>query len=142
MIFWKESIGIDTENFWSELSNHNIDFERKDELIFALNKGRFRRVDQGMSARKSWNTLKSSKAIINRFSQTEIERITKIIEKDENTRLEILQKCLTKNSIPQTLYLKFGECMAYFGNCDLFDKYFAKNEIETLYKIWANFKSV
>lgn len=141
LTFWKESIGPDVETFWTELKNKGIDFERRDELSFALQKGRFRRVDQGMAARKHWDTLKSTDTITQRFSSDEISNIGEIIEKDENTRYKILEKCLRKNSIPQTQYLKFGECMAYFGQCELFDKYFNKNELDKLYEIWKNFKS-
>ena len=46
LTFWKESIGPDVEMFWTELKKKGIDFERRDELNFALQKGRFRRVDQ------------------------------------------------------------------------------------------------
>ncbi len=138
---WKESISIDTELFWIILKKNDIDFERKDELIFALNKGRFRRVDIGMSARKDWSKIRDFKSIIERFSRTEIESIDEIIHEDGNKRLEVLTKCLKKNEIPQTQYLKFGECMAYFSYCDLFDKYFSKKEVEKLNEIWRDFKS-
>jgi len=141
LTFWEESIGPDVETFWAELKNKGIDFKRKDELSFALQKGRFRRVDQGMAARKHWDTLKSTDTIVQRFSPDELSNIGEIIKKDENTRYKILEKCLRKNSIPQTQYLKFGECMTYFDQCELFDKYFNKNELDKLYEIWKNFKS-
>ncbi len=139
LTFWKESIGPEVELFWSELENKGVDFERKDELDFALQKGRFRRVNQGIDARKHWGSLKELNTISSRFSFIEIVKISEVIEKEENIRLEILKKSLRKNSIPQTQYLKFGECMAYFGRCKLFDKYFSKNEIENLHQIWRNF---
>jgi hypothetical protein len=141
LTFWKESVSIDTELFWTILQKNNIDFERKDELIFALNKGRFRRVDIGMAARKDWSKMRNFNSIVERFSQAEIENIDKIIEEDENKRLEILTRCLKKSEIPQTQYLKFGECMAYFSFCNLFDKYFSKKEVEKLNEIWRDFKS-
>jgi hypothetical protein len=134
---WKETIGIATEMFWSELKKNNIDFERKDELNFAMQKGRFRRVDIGMGAKKDWNVIKEFDSIKNRFSKEEIEKISNIIDLDEKTRLEILKKCLRKKEIPQTQYLKFGECMAYMSNCGLWDKYFAKTEVNELYDIWG-----
>ncbi len=137
LTMWKESIGIATEMFWSELKKNNIDFERKDELNFALKKGRFRRVDIGMGAKKDWNVIKEFDSIKNRFSKEEIEKISNIIDLDEKTRLEILKKCLRKKEIPQTQYLKFGECMAYMSNCGLWDKYFAKTEVKELYDIWG-----
>jgi len=137
LTMWKETIGIATEMFWSELKKNNIDFERKDELNFALQKGRFRRVDIGMGAKKDWNVIKDFDSIKNRFSEDEIEKITNIIDLDEKTRLEILKKCLSKKEIPQSQYLKFGECMAYMSNCGLWDKYFAKTEVKELYDIWG-----
>lgn len=141
LTMWKETIGIATELFWTELKKNNIDFERKDELNFALQKGRFRRVDIGMGARKDWNVIKDFDSIKGRFSNDEIEKISKIIDLDEKTRLEILKKCLRKKEIPQTQYLKFGECMAYMSNCGLWDKYFAKTEVNELYDIWNKFES-
>lgn len=141
LTFWKESIGIDTELFWTELKKNNIDFERKDELNFALEKGRFKRVDIGMGARKDWSVIKEFDSIQKRFSKEDIEKIDLIINKDEKTRLEILRKCLRKKEIPQTQYLKFGECWAYMSNCGLWDKYFSKEEVEELLNIWKNFAS-
>ena len=141
LTMWKETIGIATELFWTELKKNNIEFERKDELNFALQKGRFRRVDIGMGARKDWNVIKDFDSIKGRFSNDEIEKISKIIDLDEKTRLEILKKCLRKKEIPQTQYLKFGECMAYMSNCGLWDKYFAKTEVNELYDIWNKFES-
>jgi len=49
---------------------------------------------------------------------------------------------LAKKAIPQTQYLKFGECMAYFGRSKLFEVYFSKEQVEELYEIWKNFKSL
>jgi hypothetical protein len=137
LTIWKETIGIATEMFWSELKKNNIDFERKDELSFALQKGRFRRVDIGMGAKKDWNVIKDFDSIKNRFSKEEIEKITNIIDLDEKTRLEMLKKCLSKKEIPPSQYLKFGECMAYMSNCGLWDKYFANTEVKELYSIWG-----
>jgi len=141
LTYWKECISVDVELFWTILHKNNIDFERKDELIFALNKGRFRRVDIGMAARKHWKKMRDFNSIAERFSKSEIENIDKIILEDENKRFEVLSKCLKKNEIPQIRYLKFGECMAYFSYCNLFDKYFSKNEVEKLNEIWRDFKS-
>jgi hypothetical protein len=141
LTMWKESIGIATEMFWTELKKNNIDFERKDELNFALQKGRFRRVDIGMGAKKDWNVIKDFDSIKDRFTRDEIEKISNIIYLDEKTRLEILKKCLRKKEIPQTQYLKFGECMAYMSNCGLWDKHFAKTEVNELYDIWNKFES-
>lgn len=141
LTMWKESVGIATEMFWAELKKNDIDFERKDELNFALQKGRFRRVDIGISAKKDWTVIKDYDSIKDRFSQDEIEKISNIIDTDEKSRFEILKKCLRKKEIPQTQYLKFGECMAYMSNCELWDKYFAKSEVDLLYDIWGNFKS-
>ena len=135
LTYWKESIGIDTELFWIELKKNNIDFERKDEINFALEKNRFRRVDVGIGARKYWTVIKDFDSIRNRFSKDEIEKISLIIENDEKTRLEILKKCLRKKEIPQTQRLKYGECWAYMSQCGLLSKYFSKEEIEELHNL-------
>lgn len=139
LTYWRESIGVLTETFWQELTKNKIHFERKDELNFVLEKKRFRRVDIGMSARKDWAILKHSETIQNRFSSEQIEQIGKIIEDDEKSRYEILQKCLNNKRIPKSQYLKFGECMAYMTNCDLWDKYFDQKEKNDLYEIWSNY---
>jgi len=141
LTYWNESINPDTENFWTELKVKGIDYERKEPLKFALEKNQIRRVDQGMDARKHWSELKKRKEITDKFTRTEIEKTETIITVDENRRLEILKKCLRKNEIPQTQYLKFGECMAYMNNCGLWNKYFNKEEVQQLYNIWTNFKS-
>ena len=141
LTYWNESISIDTEFFWIALKNNNIDFERKNPLDFAIIKNRFRTVEQGIGAKKYWGEIKEIKTVKDRFSKDEIEKIEKIIEIEENTRFEILNKCLTKKEIPQTQYLKFGECMAYFANCKLFDKYFNEKQVDDLYEIWKNFES-
>ncbi len=141
LTYWNESIKPDTEAFWTELRKNDIDFERKEPLKFALTKGRFRNVEQGMDARNYWTKLKGEKSIIDNFTQAQIQVIDKIISDDEQRRLDILKKCLIKKAIPQTQYLKFGECMAYFANCRLFDKYFTTGQVEELYDIWKNFKS-
>lgn len=135
LTFWKESIGIDTELFWIELEKNNIDFERKDEINFALEKNRFRRVDVGIGARKYWPVIKDFDSIRKRFSKEDIEKISLIIENDEKTRLEILKKCLRKKEIPQTQRLKYGECWAYMSQCGLLGKYFSKAEIEELHNL-------
>ena len=139
LTYWRESISIDTELFWTELQKNNVDFERKDEINFAIEKGRFRRVEIGIGARKDWSVIKEFDSIQKRFSKENIEKIDLIIDKDEKIRHEILRKCLLKKEIPQTQYLKFGECWAYMSNCELWDKYFNKQEIEELLSIWKNF---
>ncbi|MFL9843609.1 hypothetical protein [Flavobacterium rhizosphaerae] len=140
LIYWNESIGLDTETLWVMLKNHNIDYQRKDELNFALAKGRFRRVDQGMCARNEWWLIRDTGPVKERFSNTEIKTIDEIIKQDEENRLAVLTKCLKKYSIAPSQYLKFGECMAYFNNCKLFEQYFSKDEVKQLYTIWRNFK--
>ena len=141
LTYWNESIHPDTERFWKELKSNKIDYERKEPIRFALEKNRFRRVDQGIDARKHWSVLKSTKEVQEKFSKAEIEKIDNIIAEDENRRLEILKKCLRKKKIPQSQYLKFGECMAYIDNCRLWGKYFTQKEVEELYDIWGNFQS-
>jgi hypothetical protein len=141
LTFWNEHIGIDTELFWTSMKANGVRIERKDPLRSALSKKRFRNVDQGMSARKSWEKLRLSDSIVERFSSEEIATLDQIIETDEKTRLRILKKCFLEKKIPQTQYLKFGECYAYFFNCNLFQKYFTTKEVSELYQIWVDFKS-
>jgi hypothetical protein len=141
LTYWNESINPDTESFWTALKENGIDYERKEPLKFTLTKGRFRNVHQGMDARKHWSELKIRKEITDKYSQTEIEKIETIISEDEKQRLEILKKCLRKNAIPQTQYLRFGECMAYINNCLLWDKYFTKEEVQQLHDLWTSFSS-
>lgn len=137
---WNEGVGLDIEEFWNQLAGNDIDFSRKDPLKFALDKGRFRNVHQGMSARKDWGRLRHSKHLLGRYSQDEINRLDEIIKADEITRAYLLKKCLTNRKIPQTQYLRFGDCMGYLGYCGLFDKHFDKNELKELYEIWSNFE--
>lgn len=140
LTYWNESINPDTEIFWKELKTNGIDYERKEPLRFALEKKRFRQVEQGIDARNHWTELKKLKEIQQRFIKTEIEEIDDIILKDEKQRIEVLKKCLRKKEIPQTQYLKFGECMAYANNCRLWNNYFSQTEVDELYDIWKNFE--
>ena len=141
LTYWNEAIGPEVETFWNTLKAEGLTIERKDELQFALQKNRFRRVDQGIAARKHWEVLHAIPSIQERFSREEISQLAEIIEKDKTTRLAILQKCLRKNSIPKTQYLKFGECMAYFDQCELFSTHFTSIQVEQLYTIWENFSN-
>jgi hypothetical protein len=142
LTYWNETVNPDTEAFWAEMKRDGIDFERKEPLRFALEKGWFRNVEQGIEARNHWSSLKHVSTVRDRYSQAEIERLDRIIEEDEKKRYEVLKKCLAKKAIPQTQYLKFGEGMAYLGRCNLFEVYFSKEQVEELYEIWRNFKSV
>jgi hypothetical protein len=141
LTFWQESIGVEVEKFWTELSKQNVDFERRDELKFAVSKGRFRRVDIGMAARKEWSLMKALESVQKRFSERELAIIDQVIQKDEIDRFEVLRRCLKNNEIPQSKYLKFGECMAYFAHCGLFSEYFSRDEVDQLNAVWQNFKS-
>lgn len=141
LTYWNESITPDTEKFWSEINANGINYERNEPLKFALNKKKFRQVEQGIDAKKYWPFLKTTNEIKNRFSETEIDIIDNIISADEKAKLEILKKCLRKNEIPQTQYLKFGECITYMNNCELWDNYFKKSEVTILHEIWKNFKA-
>lgn len=134
--FWNNSIRPETEIFWAELANENIHIERKDPLQFALTKNRFQRLEHGIDARNHWSTLKQLKNVQNRYSREEIQKIDRIIEEDETKRLKILQLRLEKKNLPDSLYLKYGECIAYFSNCKLFGKYFTQSEVDELFRIW------
>lgn len=142
LTYWNESITPDTEKFWTEIKANEVDYQRKEPLRFALDKNRFKQVEQGIDARKHWAILKTTKEIVDNFTRTEIEQIDNIILIDEKARLEILKKCLKKKEIPQTQYLKFGECMAYINNCGLWDTYFTQTEVTELHDIWNKFKYI
>ena len=139
LTYWNESISPETEFFWSELVKNGIDYPRAEPLKFALEKGRFKRVDQGMQARKNWSILKSHEEILNKYTRSEIQKIEEIISKDEKTRTKLLKKCLVKREIPRSQYLKFGECMAYISNTGISEKYFSEKELNDLYEIWNSF---
>lgn len=139
--FWNESAGLDIEQFWNCLENNSFDFNRKDPLKYALEKGKFRNVHQGMSVRKDWDRLKNSNLLKNRLSQENIRQLDKIVKRDEHKRIELLKKCLAKKDIPQTQYLRFGDSMGYFGHCGLFEKYFTQSEYKELHELWGNFES-
>jgi hypothetical protein len=141
LTYWNETISVETEKFWTEIKNGNLNLERKEPLKFALNKNRFRNVEQGIGARKYWSSLKLLESIKDEYSDLEIKKIDEIIVEDENKRIGILKKCLAKKNIPKSQYLKFGECMAYFTNCGLFNKYMTEKEVAELHMIWKNFKS-
>lgn len=141
LTYWNESITPDSEIFWTEIKENGIDYDRKEPLRFALDKNRFRQVEQGIDARKFWTFLKTTNKIKSKFSKTEIKQIDNIISADEKTRFEILKKCLRKKKIPNTQYLKFGACMTYFNNCGLWDTYFSKTDVIELYEIWNKFDS-
>lgn len=141
LTYWNESITTDTETFWDEMKRSNIDIERKEPLRFALKKGWFRNVEQGIDARNHWRALKEYPSIVSNYTPVQIEQLDRIIAEDEKNRHEVLKKCLMKKVIPQTQYLKFGECMAYFGRCNLFEVYFTKAQVDELFAIWQNFKS-
>src|SRR5205085_8788908 len=115
--YWNESINADTEKFWAELHANDIDFERKEPLRYAMTKKRFRNVEQSIDARINWVNLKEQHSISDKYSKSEIEQIDNIIADDEKNRHEVLKRSLQKGKIPQTQYLKFGECIAFFSRC-------------------------
>jgi hypothetical protein len=105
LTYWNETVNPDTEAFWTEMKRHGVEIERKEPLQFALDKGWFRNVEQGIDARNHWSSLKHLSTVRDRYSQVEIERLDRIIEEDEKKRHEVLKKCLAKKAIPQTQYL-------------------------------------
>ncbi|WP_454800920.1 hypothetical protein [Mucilaginibacter phyllosphaerae] len=139
LYFWNESISANTEKFWDAIYINTQLINRKDQIKNTLLKGRFKSVEQGISARNNWELLKQTTQIRKRFQLEQINQVSQIIAADEQKRLTVLQKTLTTGYIPKTQYLKFGECMAYFANCLLFKQYFTKVETEELYRIWEDF---
>lgn len=86
---WNESINPDTEAFWTAMDKSHIAFKRKEPLRFALAKGWFRHVEQGIQARNYWHLLKQLPSVFNAYSKTERERIDEIIKEDEKKRLHV-----------------------------------------------------
>lgn len=136
--YWNRNIRVEIENFWTELMNNDIHLERFNPLRFALEKKRFSSVELGIDARNNWDELKKADSLQSAFSPEEIAQIDEIIANDEKKRLALLKKCLRKKEIPKSQYLKFGESMAYFVNCHLFEKYFTEEEVKELYELWKN----
>jgi hypothetical protein len=140
LIFWNESVSIETEIFWQKLEEEKVEVERKEPLKYALIKNRFQNVHQGMAARKNWNKIIEFGYINKRFTEEEIIKLKQIIDKDEKDRFELLKKCYETKKIPNTKYLRFGDSVAYFNNSNLFEKYFKSNEVVELMKIWQDCK--
>lgn len=140
LTYWHESISVSTELFWRKIGESNLGYQRKDPLKKALEKGRFTNVHQGMEARKHWSRLIQAN-LLDRFSAAEMQKLQAIIASDEQNRMRLLNKCLTKNEIPQSMYLRFGDSMAYFVKCNLFGKYFTQQEVDKLYDIWGGFQA-
>lgn len=140
LIYWNESIGVSTELFWRKIDESKLGYQRKDPLRKALDKGRFTNVHQGMEARKHWDELLKTN-LLNRFTTDDMQKLQAIIAADEQSRMQLLSKCLAKNEIPQSKYLRFGDSMAYFVRCNLFGKYFTQQEVDKLYDIWGGFQA-
>lgn len=140
LIRWNESIGIDTEIFWNKMYERGIKFPRKEPLRWALQKGRFRNVHQGMEAAKHFDSLIKSKHLEPNFSYEELSELRNIIDRDTNSRLELFKSCLKKGRLTASVYLRFGESVAYFNECDLWEKFFTVNEVNQLTAIWKSFK--
>ena len=140
LMVWNHNISPDTEKFWDVLNSNNLLVKRKDLIKDALTKGRFKTVEQGIDARNHWAVLSGMSLITERYLPEQINQVAQIIAADEQKRHDILQKTLTTGKIPQTQYLKFGECMAYFANCLLFRQHFTQAHTDELYGIWQDFK--
>jgi len=140
LIRWNESIGIDTEIFWNKLFEKGIKYTRKEPLRWALQKRRFKNVHQGMQAAKNFDSLIKSKLLEPKFSNEELSQLSNIIEKDTDSRLELFKSCLKKGRLMASTYLRFGDSVAYFNECDLWNKFFTNNEVQYLLKIWQSFK--
>jgi hypothetical protein len=140
LIYRNESINVDTELFWLRVKESNLEFSRKDPLRYALQKGRFFNVHQGMEARKNWASLMSSKLLEKRYTVKELKTLASIIQEDENNRAGLLRKCLLANKITNSNYLKFGDSMAYLTETSCMEKHFSKEEVFKFYEIWKNFK--
>lgn len=141
LIQWNESVSVETELFWLRIEENNLNFDRKEPLRFALEKGRFFNVHQGMEARSNWNDIVESGHLLKRYKQDEIEKLFEIISNDEERRVVFLKKCLKANKIPSSQYLKFGDCMAYIYNTRIIKEHFCVEEIEALNLLWKNYKS-
>jgi hypothetical protein len=134
LTYWCESSSLETEMFWKELKQNNIEYERKDPLFFALTKNRFINVHQGMDARKNWNDIIEFGFINERYTKEQIQKINSVIEKDENDRMEFMKKCLKNKRVPLS-GMRFADSRAYFEYCNLFTKHFDEETVKELYLI-------
>ena len=141
LVSWNESIGIKTEIFWQKIRELGYDYKRIEPLRFALSKGRFRNVHEGIEAKNNWIPLKDSGLLKDQFSKSEIQRIDEIIENDTCKRLFLLKRVLGKGKLAYSNYLVFGDSWAYFKECNLFSENFNKDEVDILYKILLNPKN-
>lgn len=133
LVFWSESTSVESEMFWKELKSNNIEYERKDPLLFALTKNRFINVHQGMDARKNWKEVVEFGFIKERYTDIEINKINEVIEKDEYDRIQLIKKGLKTKKIPSGM--RFSDSMAYFNHCQLFSKYLKNEEVDEIYSL-------
>jgi hypothetical protein len=140
LTFWNESISVETEIFWNKIKERGINYVRKEPLRRALLKGRFNNVHEAMAAAKNFDLVLKSGLLESQYSQDQLTAIKQIIAEDLERRIVLLKNCLQGNKIPTTKYLRFGECMAYMNECQLWDIYFQETEIYQLAKIWKDFK--
>jgi len=140
LVYWNESISVDTEKFWNLLEKEGISIKRKEPLRQALLRGVFRNVHEAMEACKNFDEMVEKGVLKSRYNEAELTTIRDIIDKNTSVRVELLRSCLIKGKIPSSKYLRFGDSMAYMGNCNLFNDYFNENEVEQLLDIWNNFK--
>ena len=117
---------------------NQIELERKEPWRFLLKNKRFKSVEQAIQTKKYWKALIELENIKKRFQKSELEEIHSLSKQDQTKRKTLLQYCLKKNQIPNTKYLYFGECMAYFVQTEIFNTEFSTHEIQNLYGIWKN----
>jgi hypothetical protein len=138
--YWDNSINVDVEEFWDEITKNNLPFQRKSAFRELLTKGTFRQVEQWIDFYINFKNIKDSGFLNRQFTKDEVNQLNNIIENEEKNRFDLVNKCLQKKKIPFSQYLKFGESMAFLERCDLTRKYFSEAEKEEIYMIWKSTK--
>jgi hypothetical protein len=135
LVFWNESIGLDTERFWSLAKERRLNIKRRRSLRDVIKRGRFLSVHEPMSARGQWDELMSSNYLTQQFNDAEIEELQNIMNNDEIKRANLFKKCLRNNRLADSDALRYLDNMAYFGEHNIYADHFSDEEVERIHTI-------
>jgi hypothetical protein len=135
LIYWNETIGLDSERFWQEIQKSGLNIKRKRSLRNVVKRGRFLDIHEVMSARNQWDELMCSEYIAIQFDDKEIAELVQIMRDDEAKRADLFRKCLRNNRLSKFDELRYCENMAYFTTYNLYKSYFTIHEIEEIRRI-------
>ena len=135
LIFWNERLSLDSERFWAEVEKEKIEVKRKKSLRNILVRGRILDVHEAMSARTQWSELMASSFVAQQFTEAERNELEKIMLMDEMKRVNLFQKCLRNQNLPNSSALMYWDSMAYFAQYNLFQKHFTLEEWAQIIRI-------